>query len=175
MTDAGKKYIVEEPTKLRADLLKLFKANKDYQEPIPEYMSAHDNAFGARDAAVPVVEEDVVEEVVDVVAETPEAPVEEAAPATGADPNARYNALVAKTNASSQYMLMGRYKIVDVTQVLCSEDMFKAGRGSCVVLYKFVDKTPFGYVLNAPAEGKLLEENVNFVLYQDLGWTVASK
>lgn len=174
LTDAGKKYVVDDPTVVRSDLRKVYKANKDYTEPQPDYMNADDDAF-RKMATRPVSPADDTEVEEIVVEEVEEAPVVEPVTVPADNTNARYNALMAKTSITGQQMLLGRYKIEEITQVMCPEDMFKAGRGSCVVLYKFVDKTPFGYVLGAPSEGQLQDKEISFVLYQDLGWTVGSK
>lgn len=195
LTPAGQKLVIEEPTALRKDIAKDFLANKDYEEPVPPYMSASDDAFDKATAKlngeaakpapaeeVAVVEEEVAEivdttlavEAVEAVAE--EAPAPKPAPKAAkakANPNAAYEALVARVNTESVNVLLGRYELVKVRDILCTEDMFKAGKGSCTVLYKFVDKTPFGFVLGAPDENYVLSSNVKFTLYQDLGWTVS--
>ena len=46
------------------------------------------------------------------------------------------------------------------------------GKGTCKYIYKFVDKTPFGYVFDAPSEGWLSQSSATLRHYQDLGWVV---
>lgn len=89
------------------------------------------------------------------------------------DPNAAYEAAMARVNREEHQVLLGRYKFIKVKEVLCSEEMAKNGVGKCRLLYTFEDKTPFGYVLGAPREGYVEDTEVSFVYYQDLGWTVS--
>lgn len=174
LTDAGRKFEIEEPTMLRADKLKDFASNKDYEEAVPDYMDAFDNAFGKEEVEAPAVAE-AVEEVVEVVdtAAVEEVAIEEEPAPVQTDPNARYNALRARVSEVEHFMLCGRFEVVKAKEVLCTEDMYKEGRGSCTLLYKFVDKTPFGFVSGSPAEGYIQASQVKFRLYQDMGWTVA--
>lgn len=178
LTDAGKKLVVENPTKKRADIIKDFKSNENYEEILPDYMSASglgtDASAAAADAEVEVVEEQVAEVVADTVAAVAEevAAVEVEQAPVNDNPNAAYEALLARVNTEAVSVLLGRFEIVKVKEVLCTEDMFKAGKGSCTVLYKFVNKTPFGYVFNAPKQDYIMSTKVNFVLYQDMGWVV---
>lgn len=178
LTDAGKKLVVENPTKKRADIIKDFKSNENYEEILPDYMSASglgtDASAAAADAEVEVVEEQVAEVAADTVAAVAEevAAVEVDQAPVNENPNAAYEALLARVNTEAVSVLLGRFEIVNVKEVLCTEDMFKAGKGSCTVLYKFVNKTPFGYVFNAPKQDYIMSTKVNFVLYQDMGWVV---
>lgn len=182
LTPAGEKLVVEEPTTLRADVLKDLKANKDYEEIVPDYMSATDNAFGGE--VVEVVEateemeddDEVVvvmaEEVADSVEVADSAVVETPKPVVdNSNPNAMYESMLSRCSTESVYVLLGRFEVVKVKEVLCTEDMFKAGKGSCTVIFKFVDKTPFGYVYGAPDENYLMSNTASFIYYQDLGWT----
>lgn len=185
LTPEGEKLVVENPTELRADQIKDFAANKDYEEKVPDYMSASDYSFSDSPAPEPVEEdpveavEEVVEVEVDSVVEVEEA-VEVAPepkkpePKKEKDPNAAYQAMLDRVNTTTVKVLIGRFEIVKVKEVLCTEDMFKEGRGSCTVLYKFVDKTPFGFVFNAPQENYIQSAKVNLIHYQDLGWTLVS-
>ena len=180
LTDAGRKLVVEKPVRLREDKIKDMADNENYEEPTPDYMEASDNAFDTNavqqvqeaDSTVEITEEmDVCEEYVETASDEAEE-----APATQgeADPNAAYNAMLARISTETHNVLLGHYEVVKVKEVLCTDEMFKAGKGSCTLLYKFVDKTPFGYVFGAPSEDYILTARVKFNLYQDLGWTVAN-
>lgn len=180
LTPEGQKYIVAEPTEYRKDLAEILKANKDYEEFEPDYMSVTDAAYQQLIAPKPAkAAEPVVEEVVDadtaVVEEVVEqAPTHNPNQARKADnKNAAYEAMVARVSTETVKVLLGRFEIEKVREVLCTEEMFKDGKGSCKVYYKFVDKTPFGYVLGAPKADYLMSATVKFIHYQDLGWVVA--
>lgn len=185
LTPAGQKLVVEKPTSVRADVLKDFKANEDYEEVIPDYMSATYTATATAEDTTQIEVAEVAEAVeveeveadtcgaVEEIAEVIETPAEPAkAEPAKVNPNAAYEALVARVNPETVNVLVGRFEIVKVKEVLCTEDMFKAGKGSCTVLIKFVDKTPFGFVLGAPEENYIRSTSVNFIHYQDMGWTV---
>lgn len=179
-TEEGRKLVVEKPTRTREDIAKDFKDNEDFEEAMPEYMNAPaDNAEPAPEA-VAVEEEATVEtaapdsavaEADSVATEVVEEVVEEVA--APANPNAAYEAAVARVNREEHQVLLGRYKFIKVKEVLCSEEMAKNGVGKCRLLYTFEDKTPFGYVLGAPRQGYVEDTEVSFVYYQDLGWTVS--
>lgn len=179
-TEDGRKLVVEKPTRTREDIAKDFKDNEDFEEAMPEYMNAPaDNAEPAPEA-VAVEEEATVEtaapdsavaEADSVTTEVVEEVVEEVA--APANPNAAYEAAVARVNREEHQVLLGRYKFIKVKEVLCSEEMAKNGVGKCRLLYTFEDKTPFGYVLGAPRQGYVEDTEVSFVYYQDLGWTVS--
>lgn len=179
-TEEGRKLVVEKPTRTREDIAKDFKDNEDFEEAMPEYMNAPaDNAEPAPEA-VAVEEEATVEtaapdsavtEADFVATEVVEEVVEEVA--APANPNAAYEAAVARVNREEHQVLLGRYKFIKVKEVLCSEEMAKNGVGKCRLLYTFEDKTPFGYVLGAPRQGYVEDTEVSFVYYQDLGWTVS--
>lgn len=179
-TDEGRKLVVEKPTRTREDIAKDFKTNEDFEEAMPDYMnSTTDNAEPAPEA-VAVEEEATVEtaapdsavaEADSVATEVVEEVVEEVA--APANPNAAYEAAVARVNREEHQVLLGRYKFIKVKEVLCSEEMAKNGVGKCRLLYTFEDKTPFGYVLGAPRQGYVEDTEVSFVYYQDLGWTVS--
>lgn len=172
LTEAGKKLVVENPTKNRADIVADFKANENYVEIMPEYMSALYGDQAVEEVAVEEVTEVDSVAVVDTVA-VPEV-VEEVlmeAPVNNG-PNAAYEVLLARVNAEDVNVLLGRYEIVKVKEVRCTDDMLKNGKASCTVLYKFVDKTPFGYVFDGPKANYILSAKVDFILYQDMGWVV---
>lgn len=176
LTDEGRKLVVENPTELRSDIFDDLKANKDYEEAVPDYMNAAHNEMVTSPKADTVVEEVVEEAVVDsvasdsVVAEMAEA-VEEPAPAK-ADPNAAYEAACAKVNTEEHHMLLGRFHLEKVKEIRCTEEMAKNGVGECKAIITFKDKTPFGFVLGAPQEGYLHIANVSFLRYEDMGWLV---
>lgn len=178
LTDEGRKLVVENPTELRSDIFDDLKANKDYEETVPAYMSA---AHGqATPAPAAVKEEEVVEmaEVVEVADSAAtdtvavvEEVVEEPAPAK-ADPNAAYEAACAKVNTEEHHMLLGRFHLEKVKEIRCTEEMAKNGVGECKAIITFKDKTPFGFVLGAPQQGYLHIANVSFLRYEDMGWLV---
>lgn len=176
LTDEGRKLVVENPTELRSDIFDDLKANKDYEEAVPDYMNAAHNEMVTSPKADTVVEEVVEEAVVDsvasdtVVAEMAEA-VEEPAPAK-ADPNAAYEAACAKVNTEEHHMLLGRFHLEKVKEIRCTEEMAKNGVGECKAIITFKDKTPFGFVLGAPQQGYLHIANVSFLRYEDMGWLV---
>lgn len=181
LTPEGEKLVVENPTEMRADQLNDFAPNKDYKEKVPDYMSASDYSFSEAPKEAPVEEDVVVEGVEEVVADSVDVAVEvetlqpkKSESKKKADPNAAYQAMLDRVNTTEVKVLLGRYEIVKVKEVLCTEDMFKEGRGTCTVLYKFVDKTPFGYVFDAPQENYIQSVKVNMLHYQDLGWTLVS-
>lgn len=180
LTEEGKKLEIAEPTTQRADVIKDFKDNKDYEEVVPDYMNNYEttNPTPATEQAAPV--EEVAEEEV-VAADSTVAVVEEEVAEVvpdpqpvKADPNAAYNAALAKVNTEEHNMLLGRYELKKVKEVLCTEDMAKNGTGKCMAIITFRDKTPFGYVYGAPKQDYLSAYNVSFIHYQDLGWTVKS-
>lgn len=174
LTEEGLKYVVEKPTTMREDDAKDVKFNEDYEELIPDYMSAVDNAMsvaeenqGEATDSVEVVEEEVAVE--EEVVEAPQSEPAKPAP----DVNAAYNSMMARINVQNVFVRAGRFELVKVKNVFCTEDMFKAGEGTCAALYKFVDKTPFGYVFDAPAADYVHEKKgIKFRLYQDRGWVV---
>lgn len=175
LTPAGEKYVIAEPTLYRDDLKKDLNANNDYEENVPEYMHASHIAQTApaavNEPATEVVEETEVEEIIEDVPMDDDGEAVEEAPAAN-NLNAAYEKMCARVNIENVNVLLGRYEIVNVKEILCTEDMYKAGKGSCKVFFKFVDKTPFGFVLGAPLEGYIDSNKVSFVLYQDLGWVV---
>lgn len=184
LTEAGLKYEVPEPNGVPKYLRKYFDKMKDYEEIVPDYMSA---VYG--NAAQPVAvdeEEVVVEEVapepydsteVAVAEEVVEEVVEpEPAPAPKkeekADKNAAYHAMLDRVNTEDHYMLLGRFKLEKVLLVECTEEMLKNGKGSCTFVYTFVDKTPFGFVFGAPDLDAYKLGSATFKLYANEGWMV---
>lgn len=168
LTEAGKKFVVEKPEKQREDILEDMRINNNLDSVVPEYMYA----TYAVDGNVEVVEQEDMDfvddsESVDTVASQP---AEQQAPA---DRNAAYKAARNRENVKIVYVRMGRNELVKVKEVRCTEDMYKAGQGTARFLTKFVDKTPFGYVFDCPAEGYVSSHKATFTLYQDMGWVVA--
>jgi len=170
MTEEGQKYVVEAPAKLRKDLVEDMKANENLEEVMPAYMSETFAVEGNTETAE--VEEAVEEVPADTVAE----PAAEEQPSTvvkpAVDPNAAYKAAQARVKTEEVYVRLGRYELVKVKEVKCTEDMYKAGTGTARFFTRFVDKTPFGFVAKMPAEGYVSSGTATFTLYQDMGWLV---
>lgn len=186
LTEEGKKYVIEKPTVMRKDYAELLKHNEDYKENLPDYMKATDNTYskltgqpveGAEEVAAEVdevAESDTMvaaEEVEETVAEEPEA---EKPAIDSADRNARYKSMQARVKSETVNVLLGRYKIVKILDVCCTEDMYKSGQGTCTVVYTFTDVTPFGYVLGDEKPDYYQVQSCSFCLYQDTGWTLQS-
>lgn len=175
LTEAGNKYIVENPTRQREDITKDFKDNDNYEEIVPEYLNAAvDVCEEIVEAPVEeTVEETVVAQADSVAADSVAEPVEAVpAPVEPANPNAAYEAACAKINKVEHNVLLGRFELIKVKEVFCTEEMANNGIGKCRVLYTFKDKTPFGYVYGAPKQGYIMDMEVSFIHYQDLGWIV---
>lgn len=183
LTEAGQKYVIDEKDipHGRTDIIKDLKANKDWEEEIPEYMSATHSDKAAEEEAVEeaVEEEVVVEEIEPVIEDSAVVEAEEiveAAPAPAPAPkvenkNAAYESALERVNEEQVYVLAGRFELVKCKEVRCSKDMLDAGRGSCTVIYKLAEATPFGYVIRGlSGVGRLETANVDFTYYNDLGW-----
>lgn len=182
LTEEGQKFVVENPTIMREDYAKVVKHNEDYKEELPDYMNATDNTYdelsadsGKDKEVVEAVAEEVysdsdtlaiVEEVVEEV-ENPK-PTKE----VKEDKNAKYNSLRARVKSETVNVLLGRFKVIKIMDVCCSEDMFKQGVATCNVVYTFADPTPFGYVLSEFKPDYYLFKNCQFRLYKDTGWVV---
>lgn len=173
LTEEGAKLEVEEPVLMRADRIKDFAANKDYTENVPDYMEAvySGEVPSTEETQQPAdtIETEIVEEV-----EGPMAEEAETTPAAKPDPNAAYNATLARVNSETHMMRLGQFEIAKVTEVFCPKNMAEEGRGTATLIYRFVDKTPFGYVLGAPQADKLNTAKADFVRYENLGWTVSN-
>ena len=181
LTEDGSKLVVDNPTTLRKDLVNDFKANENYEEVMPDYMNA---TGGVVEEVTEVVETPVVEDIDavevieedfdddDTVAVVAQPAPKKAAPAAD-NKNAAYEAACGKVNITEVYVLLGRYSLEKVKEILCTEDMAKNGVGTCTAIITFKDKTPFGYVFAAPKEGYLESVEVSFIHYEDLGWTVS--
>lgn len=176
LTQEGQKLVVKEPTLKREDLVKDFAANKDYKETEPEYMKATYSSSGnptSEEVAVVAEEEGDSAYIDEVAIATEEESVPEVKSNSGKpNKNAAYEAMKNRVKTEEVNVLLGKFKLIKVKEVKCSEDMFKEGKGSATVIYTFVDKTPFGFVLGSPKENFIESMQVNFVLYQDMGWTV---
>ncbi len=187
LTEEGKKYVIEKPTEMRKDYAALLKHNEDYKENLPDFMKATDNTYSkltgepvketeeveaAVEEAAEAAESDTVvvaEEVEEVVAEEPAAEEPAIDPT---DKNAKYKSMQARVKSETVKVLLGRYKIVKILDVRCTEDMYKAGEGTCTVVYTFTDVTPFGYVLSDEKPDYYQVHDCSFRLYQDNGWTL---
>lgn len=183
LTEEGKKFVIEKPTVMRKDYAQLVKHNDDYKENLPEYMKVRDNTFEKLTGTAPerndsievseIVEVDSIEAdsvaVLEEVAQEEEPKKQATEPA---DKNAKFKELQARVKSETVNVLLGRFKVVKVIDVCCTEDMFKAGRGTCNVVFTFTDPTPFGYVLSDNKPDFYLIRNCSFRLYQDTGWTL---
>ena len=180
LTEEGLKYVIEEPTRHREDLIKDLKANKDYEEAVPDYMKAiHQKEVApaaqkpaAKAAEAPATDTVVVDTVVEET--VVEEPKPQQAKQKADNPNRAYEAATAKVNRETHNMLLGHYELEKVKEVRCSDEMAKNGVGECMFLYTFKDKTPFGFVLGAPAQDYVNTAKANFIYYQDLGWVASS-
>lgn len=175
LTEEGQKLVVETPARKTDEISKLLAANDDYEAFVPDYMSVVYSGGGE-----PIMET-VVEEVAEVeeaVADSVEADtvvVEEVAPAPApapSDPNAAYNAALARVNTTTVQVLLGNYKFIKAYNVLCTKDMMEKGMATCKFIYTFENETPFGYVLGAPKQGYNYVGNATFVNYSDRGWVI---
>jgi len=180
LTEKGGKLVVGNPVAYREDMAKIMKEIDAYEEQTPDYM----NAFYTRPSADEAVESVVVDEEPGTAEEATdsigaESVTEEAAPAATTaevDVNAKYNALCARVHIESNNMLAGRLTLEDVYDVFCPEELAKSGAGSCRFTARFIDKTPFGYVLGdgIPGDRQLRTGKANLRFYRDKGWTVES-
>lgn len=171
MTEEGKKHVIEERVTLRDDLAKDMKLNEGLEEAVPEYMNA---TYAIEEDSEEVVEDGEVIEENNTVAEADTSATETSAEQSPeADPNAAYNAARSRVNVEEVYVRLGRHKLLKIKEVKCTEDMYKAGKGSARAFIEFTDKTPFGYVFDCPANGFVTAVEVDFTLYQDMGWLVS--
>lgn len=173
-TDEGRKYVVDEPVTMREDVYKDLKANINYEERVPDYMSAVYTGQIAG-ATVEDVEVTVDSIVADSVAVAEDATViEESSPIpVNDDPEAAYRAALERVAIVGNNVRLGQYAIEKVKEVRCTPEQAKNGDGSCVAIITFKDKTPFGFVLGAPLEGYLTSGKVQFKYYNDIGWVVS--
>ncbi|MCX4260883.1 MAG: hypothetical protein OSJ33_06405 [Muribaculaceae bacterium] len=162
LTEAGAKLIVAEPTTMRKDIADDMKDNKDYTATMPDYMNAVYTATSSPSSPATETEEEETFQSDDSLQTTKDPN----------DPNAAYNTILARVNITSQAMLLGHFELVKVKEVFCPAEYVKEGKGTCKYIYKFVDKTPFGYVFDAPSEGWLSQSSATLRHYQDLGWVV---
>ncbi len=172
-TEKGQKYVVKDVPTMREDEeddLKLLE--EEPIEVLPSYMSAtyqvlNDNPATEGDDEVAVDSVVVVQE----PAVTPEEVAAEKKPAAE-DPMAKdtYKAAVCRRNVQNHHVMIGENSVLKVKEVYCPEDFQKVGKGLCVAICEFDDKTPFGWVLGAPKEGERFKVEAEFVYYEDLGW-----
>lgn len=104
LTPEGQKFVIEEPTLLRADVKKDFEPNKDYEEKLPDYINK--SAASKYNVASDTIGGDTIEVVDTIVID---------------EDNATYEAMLARVETNSVYVLLGRYEIVKVKEVLCTE------------------------------------------------------
>lgn len=185
LTEDGKKYVVENPTTMRKEYAGLAKHNEDFKEVLPDYMNATDKTFEkltgkpsekkkentTATEKFAVADTDTAVAVEEVVAEESDENSKAKAP-DQKDKNAKYKACLERVKTEDVNVLLGRFKIVKVLDVCCTEDMYKAGKGSCNVVYTFTDATPFGYVLGSNKPDYYLMHPCSFRLYEDTGWVL---
>lgn len=164
LTEAGQKHEIEKPDWAPDYLEKYVKAMKDYEEVLPEFMGAYDDAAVAEE--VVVVEEAYYDEPEETDADGDSAAKPE-------NKNKNWEDAKAKVSTDTHYMLMGQIKLEKVLLVSCTEEMFKNGEGSCSFIYTVKDKTPFGFVYGHLREGAYEFGNASFKYYNDLGWVVS--
>ncbi len=156
-TEKGQKYVVTNKPMMREDQeedMKLLEGNKELQ--LPDYMTAIIAA-----ATAPEKTETSAPE-----------PVEEDFTPAPAEPKTAYELAREKANAVQHDMLAGYVEIVKVKEVFCPEEMRKNGKGNCIAICEFVDRTPFGWVLGNMREGQRALVKANLVHYEDMGWVV---
>ncbi len=164
-TEEGREYVVTNVPTVRKDEEKDMKLlEKEEEEVLPDFMdlSVPEEAEEAEEAAVDTVAADSV-----VEAETVEPVVEEEKEAKSA-----YELAREKENKTTHSVLLGEWNVVKVKEVFCPEELRKQGKGSCVVICEFSDKTPFGWVEDYMKEGERIKANVDLRYYDDMGWLV---
>lgn len=171
LTDAAKKYAVSHVARYRDDIEKDLKLREGITPaPTPDYILSNNDLNTGADIEEIVTETAEAEEEV-AAADTIAADVEQPAvkePATVSS----YDAALSKVSIETHEMLLGKFELVKVTEVFCPENMKENGVGSCSYIYRFVDKTPFGHVFDAPEEGTLNQGKATFRRYVDMGWLV---
>lgn len=173
-TEAGWKYVVWNRPRLREDVEKDLKLNeKDTEEMLPDFMNVEvtdavaeveepvvaDTTMVAADTVA--VEEAVVQEVVEEVAE----------PASEIDP---YEAATSGINIKAWDVMLGKIKVVKAKEIFCPAEDAEKGTGTCTFIVEFYDKTPFGWVNKAPANGSRIQLKATLTRYNDMGWVVTS-
>ncbi len=177
-TEAGWKYVVWNRPRLREDVEKDLKLNeKDTEEILPDFMNveaATEENVAAVKETVGTVETDTTVAAVDSIAteEVVQEVVEEvAAPAAEADP---YEAASSRINIKSWDVMLGKIKVVKAKEVFCPAEDAEKGTGTCTFIVEFYDKTPFGWVNEAPANGTRMQLKATLTRYNDMGWVVTS-
>lgn len=171
LTDAARKYEVSHVVRFRDDIEKDLKLREGIiSEPTPDYiLSNNDLNTGAGIEEIVAETADAEEEVAAATDSVSEASQPAAKPqVTVSD----YENALSKVSAETHEMLLGKYELVKVTEVFCPENMKENGVGSCSYIYRFIDKTPFGHVFDAPETGKLSQGHATFRRYVDMGWIV---
>lgn len=165
LTKEGLKYKVYQPVTMREDLEELLKANEKPEEETPDYMTVKESTTVQNESSAPEVPADSAAVIEEEPVETP--PAE-----TPSEEKSAYDKALEKANREYHEMLAGRLEVVKVIEVYCPEEMQKNGKGTCKFVYEFVDKTPFGYVLNAPEQHKRHIGKATLTHYEDKGWIV---
>ena len=83
-----------------------------------------------------------------------------------------YEQACAKANSEYVTVILCEFGIVKTKEIYCPEEYYKMGKGECKVISEVAEKTPFGHVYGAPAEGSRKIESVSLKRYEDLGWVV---
>ncbi len=185
LTEEGKKYVIDNtnPLKGRKDVIKDLKLNDPKlqgEEVEPDYMSNYEPvkignkeiAAGAEEEPAevdPTIEEDSVASPEDSIAapkEEPKAPKDE-------KKKSEYQQALDKVNEVLVTVKLGKIEIITCKEIYCPEEYVKLGKGECVAVYEFSEKTPFGYVLGAGRDGvRYQSDKMKLVRYEDLGWTL---
>lgn len=178
LTEQGKKYVYE-GKKLtgRIDQIEDMKLDEDEdaEEEKPDYMTnlpkleiatlqpvperpADDNSASANNSS-----SDTDSDAADADVQTPDAPK--------AEPTAYMKALDKVTKEEIK-VVIGKFEIVKAKEVYCPQQYVEVGKGECIAIIEFTDKTPFGFVLGAPKNGERFSQAYELKRYEDLGWIV---
>ena len=179
-TEAGWKYVVWKRPTLREDVEKDLKLDeKATEEVLPDFMNV--DVVSESVVEEPVAEATVVEEaavadttVADSVAveEVAQEVIEEVtAPAVEVDP---YEAAISGINIRSWDVMLGKIKVIKAKEIFCPAEDAEKGTGSCSFIVEFYDKTPFGWINEAPADGSCIQLKASLTRYNDMGWVVTS-
>lgn len=83
-----------------------------------------------------------------------------------------YEKALAKVKKDEIKVVVGNLEIVKAKEVYCPQQYVEIGKGECVAIIEFTDKTPFGYVLGSPKDGERFSQACELKRYEDLGWVV---
>lgn len=178
LTKEGQKYVFEgEIKKGRKDIIKDMKDNEK-EDVTPDYMLnlpalkvttllPNPSSAAAQDETLEALK--VAAQAQDVVEDIEKAVID----STSAAPDlSAYERAKAKVNATTVQIILGEIEFVKAKEIYCPEEWQKLGKASCKIITAFTDKTPFGYVYGAPAEGHRNIESIELKRYEDLGWVV---